>query len=418
MNATAQRQSAIDRKSIAAESVNRKYFPNKGPDGAVQHKKIKEQAITAQAVGSPMSEEVTVCGRASVEGSSKTPELILTIQSDCTASTPQEPAGAGAKDCQDVAKGSKQVHVVQHGPDSITVPKSVPVDDVTEGVFDSIEEEFDGLILTTKQKNKIVTNVQELINNRAKAKEKIIEGYSLFANAWFEENEYGYRGQDSQNALAEMQEYLNNELPHMLKRHSGRAANDWRLYIWSAIAGCAGLLPYGKPVVSAIARLRTKQIISEQFAIARIKTEKAIAKEEAKAQEERKSNREEKQEQAATVAMWLANQAASQAANQAEGIGVNMVNEAVSSGFDASAQEVAKAAVNDQFTTFFSDLGSEMFFGSAQEVLHLLPILGQVYSAFTGYRNTRKQCRQDIQDAVQTALTEHGGTVIPDTITQ
>ena len=281
------------------------------------------------------------------------------------------------------------------------------------------EVPIDDLELSSEQTAKIMAQVKKYLDSRKEAREKVISGYKAYANAWLTEVEYGYRGQDGEVASKDMQTYLNTELPEMLRMHSGRVGRNWRLNAWALASGGAGLLPYGKPVLSAVARLRTKQIISEQFAIPKILTKKARKKEEKKAKKAKVNKKaqkkaETKKEKAAKVAKWAAQQAATAAVNEAVGV----PKEAVSGAFSEAASEVLSSSVGEQLSGFFSDLTSEMFFGSVEELIHFAPIYGQAYSAWKGFSKTRAQVKIDIKEALETAIEQHGKTVIPETMTQ
>lgn len=292
------------------------------------------------------------------------------------------------------------------------------VDDL--GLGDALDEvPVDDLKLSPEQTAKIMAQVQKYINGRKEAREKVVASYKAYADAWLVESEYGYRGQDGKLVTGHMQTYLNDELPEMLRMHSGRVGRNWRLNVWALAAGSAGLLPYGKPVLGAVARLRTKQIISEQFAIHKIQTDKARKKQQkkaAKAKVNKKAHKkaETKKQKAAQIAKWAAEQGAAALVDEAVGV----PKEAVSGAFQEAASGVISSSVGESVSDFFSDLSSEVFFGSVGELIHFAPMVGQAYSAYKGFSNTRSRCKQDIKDALKTAMLEHGKTIIPETMTQ
>ena len=406
----------------------KKKVPSNARTGATLLDKEYEPTVTTQPIRTPASEEISIFGKATVEGSPKSVEIVLNDSDgeQTPAATPKptitdDGINAATQSDSDGAHTSEQ--------------PSVGTSDAAQNdqLFAAVAQDLSlpEIELSAERKAKIIEKATKLISNSAEARKEIIEQYGLFAKAWFSENEYGYRHQDGAVALKNMEIYLDTELPNMLKVHAGRVAKGWRLHFWAAAAGGAGLLPYGKCVVGAVARLRTKQIISEKFAIAKIKTEKAKKKEEKqkkkkkeKGKEKNKqSNKDKKKEIAKQVASWAAQEAASQLAaaaiNEAkQGVAQSAVVTVPKEAMSEALNEMAQPAVGDQMSAFFSDLNSEMFFGSVQELIHFLPLVGQAYSFYKGYRKTSKQVKKDIQDAVNTALEEHGRTIIPQTLTQ
>jgi hypothetical protein len=279
---------------------------------------------------------------------------------------------------------------------------------------------------------------RKLTNTQIKANEKIVRSYSLYAQAWLDGNEYGYRQHENQIALYEdMRAYLESELHAMLETHSGHVSKGWRLKFWATMTGCAGLLPGGKLVVGAIARQRTKRIICDRFgleAIRRPKDLKAMAK--AKKQAEKKAKKDKKtedrnkkiEEGVKFVAKKVASTAASNAVDGAKNMAAqavsttvsDVVGEVTTGAAGEIASDSAAEALADTVDEFedeiVQDLISEVFFSSIGELIHFVPMIGQAYSVKKGYSKTSKVCRTAIENAVETAKNDHIKTMIPDTI--
>ena len=431
MIATTSPQLVASRKAVSAKRAVKERVPSYFHNGAIQQMNKYDPVITTEAKGSPMSDVVDNFGQTIIEGSPKVAEIVFNdTASYQSASADQQPTLASDQTTRVIPQDSEQLITVQGDPDTITEePQSVAADDEAlqevsgeaendQEAVGTEEVSFRDVQLSSEQKTKIAAQLKKVLDGSINAKREMIGDYSLFADAWFEANEYGHRNRGDQSALInEMQLYLNTELPNMLKMRSGHVTKGWRINLWSAAVGCAGLLPYGKPVVGAVARLRTKQIISEKFAIAKIKTDKATKKAEKKAKKAskaKKGSKDEKKEQVKQATIAMADVAVTEAVNTA----TDIPKEAASDAMNELAQDAAQSALGEGLSEFLSDLSSEMFFGSLAELIHFLPIIGQVWSAIKGYSKTSKQCKQDIQDAAKTALREHGRTIIPETIHQ
>ena len=461
--AKSQPLSTASKKLAQTKNVSLKGFFSQTHNYSLKSKEEEQAIIRIEPVASPSSEkDIEAFGKAFVEGSPSVAEVLL----DSTDSSPVVPSEAPSTPASSTgeqiaaqrnlgAPADGQSPAVLDDPalldsatkdganqalatDELVTPETVSItgdrnvqldepddqiqaigdDDAGQDFVEVIEEVLaDGVVdlpigaaeLSQEQIAKIVSKAKKLLGDSAKAKKEVVDHYGTYAQAWIEATEYGYRGQDAQEALDKMKRYLDAELPEMLKQHSGRVARGWRVNLWALAAGGAGLLPYGKPVVSAVARLRTKQIISEKFAIARIKTDKARAKEAKEAKKAKKSSTDKKKEQAKQIVGWATQQAASQLAAELVAVPVDAVSDA----FTEAMHEAAQSAVGEAVSEFFSDLRLEMFFGSAAELIHFLPMVGQAYSAYQGYRRTARRCKEDIQSAVKTAMDEHGKTIIP-----
>ena len=215
---------------------------------------------------------------------------------------------------------------------------------------------------------------RELSSFQKRSNQEIVNLYSEFARAWLDQNEYGYRGHQNDARLsAEMHAYLSGELRTMLKPHAGNVARSWRLDFWALASGAAGFVPMGKTIVGAGAKYRTKRIISDRFGVDRIKVTR---------QEERNQSREVQSKKK-----------------------------------DDKVKKATKFAYKIAKSQAAAEIADNVFFETFEEIIHCVPIVGQIYSASKGYSRTRKHCKQAVQDALETAAQEHGKTRVKEVIT-
>ena len=270
----------------------------------------------------------------------------------------------------------------------------------------------------------------------------IYDRYEQWANTWLQECELEYRAKGAEPALVDLKAFLDRELPLMLTAEANVFQNDFRFRAWAVTSGTAGLLPFGKTFVGALAKHKIQNRVRQHFGVKVIskaaakkaeidlkestkKTAAAKKADEKSTPERAESQGTPKTEKSKDTQTSKDGKKDSKEDKDEDSLGGQLkdfAKEGTSQIASAATHEVASEVMADVATSAGMDVATdvlgEIFFSFTEELVHLVPGIGQMISFGRGYSKTKQEMRKSIVHTRDLAIRQHKSSVLPDLLQQ